>query len=58
MDNAAKILGPVQNPSYARSALAATDGANALLIATEWSEFKGTSPQDHLPAYPTLIKNG
>jgi UDPglucose 6-dehydrogenase len=40
MDEARRIFGPLPGLSYAASPLAACDGADALVIVTEWKEFR------------------
>jgi UDPglucose 6-dehydrogenase len=41
MDEARRVLGPLAGMSYATSPLAASDGADALVVVTEWKEFRG-----------------
>ena len=41
MDEARRVLGPLAGMSYATSPLAACDGADALVVVTEWKEFRG-----------------
>jgi UDPglucose 6-dehydrogenase len=40
MDEARRVFGPLAGLSYATSPLAACDGADALVIVTEWKEFR------------------
>lgn len=40
MDNARNIFGDVPGLSYATSPIAAVNGSDALIVATEWREFK------------------
>ena len=40
MDEARRTLGAVQGLSFATSPAAATEGADALVIVTEWKEFR------------------
>jgi UDPglucose 6-dehydrogenase len=41
MDEARRVFGPLAGVSYATSPLAACDGADALVVVTEWKEFRG-----------------
>jgi UDPglucose 6-dehydrogenase len=41
MDEARRVFGQLAGLSYATSPLAACDGADALVIVTEWKEFRG-----------------
>jgi UDPglucose 6-dehydrogenase len=41
MDEARRVFGPLPGLSYAASPLAACDGADALVVVTEWKEFRG-----------------
>jgi UDPglucose 6-dehydrogenase len=41
MDEARRVFGPLAGLSYAASPLAACDGADALVVVTEWKEFRG-----------------
>jgi UDPglucose 6-dehydrogenase len=40
MDQAKRVLGPENGLSYSASPVEALDGADALIIATEWKEFR------------------
>ncbi|MBC7601357.1 MAG: UDP-glucose/GDP-mannose dehydrogenase family protein, partial [Ramlibacter sp.] len=40
MESAQRAIGPVQGLTYADSAMAALEGADALVIVTEWKEFR------------------
>ena len=40
MSEARRVLGPIPGLNYAESPMAALKGADALLIATEWKEFR------------------
>ena len=42
MDEARRVFGPLDRLSYATSPLGACDGADALVVVTEWKEFRGT----------------
>jgi UDPglucose 6-dehydrogenase len=42
MDEARRVFGPLAGLSYATSPLSACDGADALIVVTEWKEFRGT----------------
>lgn len=44
MDNVRALLGDSGNLQFAEDELAALDGADALLIVTEWPQFAGVSP--------------
>jgi len=41
MDEARRVFGPLAGMSYATSPLSACDGADALVVVTEWKEFRG-----------------
>ena len=41
MEEARRVFGPLAGLSYASSPLAACDGADALVVVTEWKEFRG-----------------
>jgi UDPglucose 6-dehydrogenase len=41
MDEARRVFGPLAGLTYATSPLAACDGADALVVVTEWKEFRG-----------------
>jgi len=41
MDEARRVFGPLAGVSYASAPLAACDGADALVVVTEWKEFRG-----------------
>ena len=43
MDEARRVFGPLAGLSYAASPLAACDGADALVIVTEWKEFRSAN---------------
>ena len=53
MEEAQRLFGDDVRLSYARSPMAALDGADALIIVTEWKEFR--SPD--FEAIKTLLKN-
>jgi UDPglucose 6-dehydrogenase len=40
MDEAQRVFGPLPHLVYAKSPLAACDGADALVVVTEWQEFR------------------
>ena len=40
MDEARRVLGPIERLTYADSPLAALTGADALVVVTEWKEFR------------------
>jgi UDPglucose 6-dehydrogenase len=46
MDEARRVFGPLAGLSYAASPLAACDGADALIVVTEWKEFRGAELGD------------
>ena len=41
MEEARRVFGPLAGLSYASSPLTACDGADALIVVTEWKEFRG-----------------
>jgi UDPglucose 6-dehydrogenase len=47
MDEARRVLGPMPRLSYAKAPLDAVAGADALVVVTEWQEFRS-------PDFPTL----
>jgi UDPglucose 6-dehydrogenase len=40
MDEAQRVLGPREGLSYSSNAMQALEGADALLLVTEWKEFR------------------